>query len=343
MSGIITEKKEIERIYFGLAIEAQKQIPQSIQNPKKRVIVLAGPTGCGKSAFAMMLADAIGGEIISADAMQVYRGMDIGTAKPTPADMQQVIHHLYDIRDINESFSVVDFYYEARHCCQVVTNRDNVPIVTGGSGFYLHSFLYGPPSGPPSVPEVRKELEKELETLGSKALYERLRQFDPQYASTITPHDKQKIVRALEIITLTGKKVSRLSWKGRLKPQGYDFRCWFLYRPKERLYKMIDDRCDKMLSQGFMEEVIALEKAGLRNNPTASQAIGYRQALDFLQSERTNDDYCHFVEEFKKASRHYAKKQFTWFRREPLFRWLDLDLHDPEVAIDIIRQDYLAR
>lgn len=342
MSEIILEK-QIERIYLGLALEAQKQIPLSLENPKKRVIVLAGPTGAGKSAFAMMLAEIMGGEIISADAMQVFRKMDIGTAKPTLEDREKVNHHLYDIRDINETFSVVDFYYEARQCCQIVNSRDNVPIVTGGSGFYLHSFLYGPPSGPPSVPEVRQQLEQELENLGSKAMYERLRQLDPQYASTITHHDKQKIIRALEIITLTGKKVSKLSWKGRIKPQGYDFRCWFLYRPKEHLYKMIDERCDKMLEQGFLEEVVELEKMGLRNNPTASQAIGYRQALDFLDSQRTHDDYCHFVEEFKKSSRHYAKKQFTWFRREPLFRWLDLDLHDPEVAIDIIQQDYLSR
>lgn len=345
MSGITTtvEKKEMERIYFGLAIEAQKQIPFSFLNPKKRVIILAGPTGCGKSAFAMQLADAIGGEIISADAMQVFRGMDIGTSKAPAEDRAAVPHHLLDIRNINESFNVVDFYFEARRCCQLVLSRDNIPIVVGGSGFYLHSFLYGPPSGPPSVPELRKQLEEEMRSSGALALFERLRQMDPQYASTITQHDKQKIIRALEIMALTGKKVSKLSWKSRIKPQGYDFHCWFLHRPREHLYQMIDERCDKMLSQGFLEEVIRLEKEGLRDNPTASQAIGYRQALDFLESERTNDDYCNFVEKFKQASRNYAKKQFTWFRREPLFRWLDLDLHDAEVAIDIIRQDYQAR
>lgn len=338
-----TEKKEMERIYFGLALEAQKQIPISFHNPKKRVIVLAGPTGCGKSAFAMQLANVIGGEIISADAVQVFRNMDIGTAKASAADRAEVAHHLLDIRNINETFNVVDFYYEARNCCQLINARDNVPMVVGGSGFYLHSFMYGPPSGPPSVPELRKQLEEEIEKLGAVALFERLRQYDPQYASTITPHDKQKIVRGLEIIALTGKKVSKLSWKARLKPQGYDFRCWFLHRPREHLYKMIDERCDKMLAEGFLEEVINLDKAGLRNNPTASQAIGYRQALDFLDTQRTADDYCKFVERFKQASRNYAKKQFTWFRREPLFRWLDLDLHDTETAIDIIMQDYRAR
>jgi len=341
MNGITVEKKEMERIYFGLAIEAQKQIPFTILNPKKRVIILAGPTGCGKSAFAMDLANQMDGEIISADAMQVYRGMDIGTAKASREDRDKIPHHLLDIRNINETFNVVDFYYEARHCCQIVNGRDSVPVVVGGSGFYLHSLLYGPPSGPPSVPELRKQLEDEMHSLGALAMYERLRQMDPQYASTITANDKQKIIRALEIMTLTGKKVSKLSWKTRIKPQGYDFRCWFLHRPRTHLYEMIDERCDKMLKEGFLEEVVQLEKMGLRDNPTASQAIGYRQALDFLDSQRSNDDYCKFVDQFKQASRNYAKKQFTWFRREPLFRWLDLDLHDTEVAIDMIRKDFV--
>lgn len=334
------EKIEIERIFLGFAIQAQKQLPSNLQKPKKRVIILAGPTGCGKSAFGLSLSDLIGGEIISADSMQVYRGMDIGTAKATKEERERVPHHLLDIRNVSESFNVVDFYYEARHCCQVIHGRDNVPLIVGGSGFYLHSLLYGPPSGPPSVPELRKTLEEEAERLGSEVLFERLKSLDPQYASTITKHDKQKIVRALEIVTLTGKKVSKLSWKGRRKPQNYDFRCWFLFRPRDTLYQRIEKRCDQMLKDGFLDEVAMLDKKGLRSNSSAAQAIGYRQALDFLDSKQTKEDYRNFVQAFKQASRNYAKRQFTWFRREPLFRWLDLDLHDPEVALEIIRQDY---
>lgn len=339
--GATLEKTEIKRLFFGLALEAQKQIP-SIQRPRKRVIVIAGPTGCGKSAFALMLADKIGGEIISADSMQVYRGMDIGTAKPTQAERDLVPHYLLDIRNLSESFNVVDFYYEARQCCEMVLARDNVPIIVGGSGFYLHSLIYGPPSGPPSVPELRESLEEEMNRLGPAEMYERLRQYDPEYAATILKNDRQKIIRALEIITLTGKKVSRLSWKTRIKPQSYDFRCWFLYRPKEQLYHRIDKRCDKMIEEGFLREVELLQREGLRDNPSASQAIGYRQALEYLDSSRTESDYNHFVESFKRASRHYAKRQLTWFRREQMFRWLDLE-HDYEVAIDMIHQDYQAR
>jgi len=333
------EKKEIERIFLGFTIEAQKQLSSNLQKFKKKIIVIAGPTACGKSAMAMSFAEQQGGEIISADSMQVYRGMDIGTAKPTKEDRLLVPHHLIDIQDIKDTFNVVDFYYEARHCCQSILNRENIPLVVGGSGFYLHSLLYGPPSGPPSVPELRKSLEEEIENLGSEVLYKRLMQLDPQYAGTITKHDHQKIVRALEIITLTGKKVSKLSWKGRRKPQNYDFHCWFLHRPKENLYKRIEERCDRMLEEGFLDEVILLENE-LRQNTSAAQAIGYRQALTYLESQKTKGDYVKFVESFKQASRNYAKRQFTWFRQEPLFRWLDLDMHDPEVAMEMIRQDY---
>ncbi len=334
------QAEEVKRIILNFALEAQKQIPESFQRKKKKVIVIAGPTCCGKSHLAMELAQAMDGEIISADSMQVYRGMDIGTAKATLQERLLVPHHLIDTRNVKDGFNVVDFYYEARQAIQQIFERGNVPIVAGGSGFYLHALLYGPPSGPPSVPEVRKALEEQIEALGSEALYERLVQQDPQYAKTITKKDKQKIVRALEIMALTNKKVSKLSWKGRRRPQNFDFRCWFLHRPKEKLYERIDCRCDKMLSEGFLEEVVRLDREGIRENSSASQAIGYRQALDFLSTGLTHEDYEKFVKEFKQATRNYAKRQFTWFRKEPLFRWLDVDLHDPEIVFDLIKKDY---
>lgn len=343
MSGSVSfETEELKRVVFNFALEIQKQIPTSFKRKKKRAIVLSGPTCCGKSKLAMDLAQAMDGEIISADSMQVYRGMDIGTAKASKEEQLLIPHHLLDIRDIKESFNVVDFYYDATHVCQQVLDRGNVPIIAGGSGFYLHALLYGPPSGPPSVPEFRKSLEEEIETLGSDALYARLSQLDPQYARSITKNDKQKIIRALEIITLTNKKVSHLAWKGRRKPQNFDFHCWFLHLPKEKLYERIEKRCDKMLKAGFLDEVRMLEQKGLRENSSASQAIGYRQALDFLHSPQSAMDYEHFVQVFKQATRHYAKRQFTWFRKEPLFRWLDVDMHDPEVVFDIIQKDYEA-
>lgn len=339
-SGTTLEKEDIERIFLGFAIEAEKQLSENIYEPKQRVIVLAGPTAVGKSQFSLDLAKKVGGEIISADSMQVYRGMDIGTAKVTPAEIDSVPHYLIDVRDVKDPFNVVDFYYEARHCCKQILARNRVPIIVGGTGFYIHSAIYGPPSGPPSVPELRKYLEDELAEVGIEVMFDKLKELDPEYAATITKNDKQKVVRALEIIRLTGEKVSSLSWKDRQQPQNYDFRCWFLNRPKELLYKRINKRCEQMVAQGFLDEVRHLEKEGIRGNSSAAQAIGYRQALDFLDTDQTKADYEDFLEKFKKASRHYAKRQFTWFRRESAFRWLDLELHDYEVAMEMVIQDY---
>lgn len=338
--GTTIEKQDIERIFSGFAVEAQKQMTDDLHLPKKKVIVLAGPTAVGKTEFSLELAKQLNGEIISADSMQVYKGMDIGTAKIPLEERKDIPHHLIDICNLSDSFNVVDFYYEARQKCMEIHAREAVPIVVGGSGFYLHAFIYGPPSGPPSVPELRKNLEAEMEVLGVEELYERVRKLDPQYASTITKNDKQKIIRALEIMMLSGKQVSKHVWKSHKKPQNFAFHCWYLYRPREKLYPRIESRCEKMLADGMLEEVKKLEREGLRENSTASQAIGYRQALDYLDTEQTSADYSKFLISFQKASRQYAKRQFTWFKREPLFRWLDLDMHDPEVAREIIRQDF---
>ncbi len=305
---------------------------------KPRVVVLAGPTAVGKSELAMELGKVLGGEIVSADSMQVYRGMDIGTAKPPEEDQHMLPHHLIDIRDLGEPFNVVDFFYEACKACDNILARNRIPIVVGGSGFYIRSLLYGPPMGPSSVPELRDEIEEEMEIHGVEAAYHRLRGIDPQYASRITPYDKQKILRALEIISLTGKRVSDHPWGRTKTAPRYDFRCWFLHRPRDVLYERIERRCEQMVESGLIEEVEELQ--GLEDNISASQAIGYRQTLSFLRSDRNEADLQEYLASFKKASRRYAKRQFTWFRSEPAFRWLDIELHDLEIAVDIIAQDY---
>ena len=340
-SGTYCEN-DIERIIFNFELEAEKQLTLKLYKPKKKVIVISGPTAVGKSNFSLALAKELGGEIISADSMQIYRGMDIGTAKLKVEEREGIPHHLIDISDVKDTFNVVDFYYEARHVCQEILARDSVPIIVGGSGFYLHSLIYGPPSGPPSVPEVRKQLEEELKERGIEVLYEKLKRLDPQYAASITKNDKQKIIRGIEIIQLTGKKVSKMSWKGKRKPLNFDFRCWFLYRPRDHLYRLIDKRCDQMIIEGFLDEVEHLDQMGIRNNSSAAGAIGYRQALDYLKTKKTKEDYIAFVEKFKQATRNFAKRQFTWFRQESNFRWLDMDLHDFEVALDMVAQDYTA-
>jgi tRNA dimethylallyltransferase len=340
-SGISCPKKDIKQVFSSVAIQAQKQLVSKFSEPIKKVIVISGPTSVGKTAFSIELARLISGEIISADSMQVYKGMDIGTAKATPSQQQQVPHHLLDIRNISDPFNVVDFFYEARHCCEKILARGKVPIVVGGSGFYLHALLYGPPSGPPSIPEVRGRIEEKLHLLGVETLFQELKKKDPEYAATITKRDKQKIVRALEIIELTEKKVSSIEWKEKHLPENYRFHCWYLFRPKNILAKLIEDRCEEMITSGFLDEVERLLREGLLENPSAAQAIGYRQAIEYLKNP-SEEAHAEFARQFKKATKNYVKRQMTWFKKEPIFRWLDLELHDKEVALDIIIQDYQA-
>ncbi len=319
-------------------IPQKERIPP--QERKKRVLVISGPTAAGKTALSLSLAAALGGEIISADSMQVYRGMDIGTAKALPEERAAITHHLIDICDIQSIFNVAEFYKHVQEAFREITVRENVPIVVGGSGFYIHALLYGPPQGPPSNPEVREQLEKQMHDLGPEVLYERLQMLDPHYAATISEFDRHKIIRALEIMALSERKVSDFPKPDKLQEQEYDFRCWFLYYPKERLYARIEKRCEEMIQKGLLEEVKALEKLGIKNNPTASQAIGYRQALEFLAGAQSPEDYQNFVTAFKKASRQYSKRQFTWFRKEPLFRWLNLEEHPLERLKELILQDF---
>lgn len=323
-----------------VALQFQEKLVQLLSFKSRRVVVLAGPTGVGKTEISLRLAEAIGGEIVSADSVQVYRGMDIGTAKATAADRQRVPHHLVDVCDITESYSVFDYCKEAVTCMNAILAKNRPVIVVGGTGFYLHALIYGPPSGPPSDPHIRELLIREAGQIGVEFLYDRLRSFDPAYASTITPNDLHKIVRGLEIIILSGRRVSDFSWKTRHPLSSYDFRCWFLHRPRPQLYERLQARCLEMLSSGFLEEVVALDKAGIRSNKTACQSIGYRQALEFLDTARTPHDHETFVEKFIQASRHLAKRQFTWFRKEPLFRWLDISTMSQEQVLEILAADY---
>ena len=335
--GTTYEEKELKKL-FSHIILPQRQKDASLVK-KKKVIVISGPTAVGKTKLSLMIAKEIGGEIVSADSMQVYRGMDIGTAKISLEERLTVPHHLIDIRDINERFSVMDFYQDAHKAIRHILAQGKVPIVVGGTGFYLHGLIYGPPQGPPSVPEVRKSIEEEMDKVGTDALYERLRLADPEYAKSITGADRQKIVRALEIISLTNKKVSDFP-KMQSDEILYDYRCWFLYTSKASLYPHIEMRCDEMIANGLIDEVRGLEQRGLRKNSIAAGAIGYRQCLEFLDSAQSPQDFERFVAEFKRVSRRYAKRQFTWFKKEPLFRWLNMENLPLGRAVDTILQDY---
>ncbi len=316
----------------------KKKIPPSFS--KKKVIVIAGPTAIGKTNISLSIAQAIGGEIISADSCQVYRGMDIGTAKVSSIDRALIAHHMIDICDIEEIFNVASFEKCAKKALVDIFSRENVPIIVGGSGFYIRTLLYGPPMGPPSDKAVREKIEAQIEELGPEFFYERLQFLDPIYAATISAHDRQKIVRAFEIMTLSTRKVSDFPKPESLEEPEYDFRCWFLFSSRELLYPKIEERCEEIIQKGFLDEVRKLDQQGIRKNPSASQAIGYRQALEYLDSPQTEADFKEFKTKFKKATRHFAKRQFTWFRKEPMFRWLDISKFTPDQLKEVILQDF---
>ncbi|MCH9634141.1 MAG: tRNA dimethylallyltransferase [Chlamydiae bacterium] len=340
MVKIHSDEEQLKKILKGIYQPETSKVDLA-KKKRKKVLLLSGPTGVGKTSLSLRIASSLKGEIISADSMQVYRGMDIGTAKVTLQERSLAPHHLIDIRDVRERFTVVDFFHESKLACDAIHARDSVPIVVGGTGFYIHVFLYGPPSGPPSQKQLRQRLEEDMEKFSPEAMYDRLQKIDPEYAKTITRHDRVKIIRALEIITLTQDKVSHLAWNKNHTPIDYDVHCWFLYRSREHIYNRIEERCEAMLKEGLVGEVSGLEKEGLLENLSASKAIGYRQILDYLKSDQSEQDYDLMKQQFKKASRQYAKRQFTWFRKEPEFRWLDLDVHDKEIAADIIIQDFM--
>lgn len=318
----------------------QKESP-SQNRKRKKVLVLSGPTATGKTEMSLVLAKALGGEIISADSMQVYKKMDIGTAKASLQQRKEIPHHLIDIRDLHQSFNVVEFYQAATEAMNSIFARNKVPIIVGGTGFYIHTILYGPPLGPPANQHVRRRLEEDMEKFGPEPLYEKLKEVDPVYAAKITCNDRHKIIRALEIITLTHKRVTDfLRTSHEESHRDFNFRCWFVYYSKALLYPRIEERCETMIAQGFLDEVRELSKEGLTENLSASQAIGYKQALEFLNTAQTEADYQEFLGLFKKVSKRYAKRQFTWFRKAPEFRWLDLEAHERSRVIELILHDF---
>jgi tRNA dimethylallyltransferase len=319
----------------------QEELQKILRPPlRNKVIIIAGPTGVGKTAISLQLAEYLDIEVISADSMQVYRGMDIGTAKANRVQREEVRHHLIDIRDITETYNVAQFYQEAHRAILDIHARGAVPVVVGGTGFYLHALLYGPPQGPESDPIIRQKLQRDFDNFGIEPLYEKMKMLDPTYAATITKGDVHKVMRALEIMEITGKPVSLIPWKRQKTNPYFDFYAYYIFLPKDKLYPLLSRRCEEMLHAGFLDEVARLEKMGIRNNRTAAQAIGYKQALEYLASPKTEADYEQFVQAFKKATHSLVKKQITWFRREKTFHWIDLSKHPQHTVAEMIASDY---
>ncbi len=309
-----------------------------------RVLLLSGPTSVGKTQIALFLAEKLNGEIISADSVQVYTGMDIGTAKVSLKDRMRIPHHLIDIRHIQESFNVIDFYYETKQLCKAILKRNKVPIIVGGTGFYFSVFLSGPPLGPASIPDLRLQLELEKEKYGLECLFQRLQELDPEYACNITSRDHHKIIRALEIIIITGKKVSEHKWeRQQVANSNFSSCAWFIYEPKDLLFKKIEQRCHLMMEQGFLDEVRYLMTSGILCNSTAARAIGYKQWLSFLIEGEPKEEFNSYFEQFVRASKKYVKRQFTWFKKQPIFKWLNIHGLSLEEVAELISKDFLFK
>ena len=290
---------------------------------KLPLIIIAGPTGIGKTRVAIEAAERLRGEIVSADSMQIYRFMDIGTAKPTPEERVRAPHHLLDIRDPDEAYSVADYVHDADAAIRSIHERGGVPLLVGGTGMYLEKLLYGIFEGPGKDEAFRAEWLNFAEERGNAALHERLRQVDPAAAHRLHPNDRLRMIRALEVFHLTGAPISARQVET-LAPEHARYDACFIVLTAERdaLYARIDARVDAMIAAGFVAEVAELRRRGYHRELHPMQSLGYKEIGEFLAGER---DLASAVTLIKRNTRHYAKRQLTWFRKYADAQWLPAD------------------
>lgn len=282
------------------------------------ILCLAGPTASGKTALAVELAKDLNGEVVSCDSMQVYRRMDIGTAKPSREEMQGIPHHMIDVAEPDEDFSVSRYCAMAAPIVDNIVARGKTAIIAGGTGLYMDSLIRGNDFAPFPSTGVRERLEAEADEVGLPAMLARLREIDPDTADRVS--DRKRILRALEVYLETGETITEHNRKTRLIPPKYTPLWLGLdFADRGELYRRIDKRVDIMLEMGLMEEIRSLLDSGIPEKCTAMQAIGYKEFVNALEGR---EPLSQAAEEVKKASRHYAKRQLTWFRRNPAVHWL---------------------
>lgn len=289
-----------------------------------KILVIIGPTASGKTRMAVELAQRHNGEVISADSMQIYRTMDIGTAKPTQEEMGGIPHHMIDVADPEEDFSVARYVEMAARCVDDVLARGKLPIVAGGTGLYIDSLLSGrtfAPFSPDSA--LRGELERELAEKGGQAMLEALAQVDPEAAQRLHPNDHKRIVRALEVYRSTGKTITQHNRETQAIPPRYNaLTIGLAFQDRQAMWRRIDQRVDEMVAAGLEDEVRRLLTSGISPKCTAMQAIGYKEFTQALSGEMTWQEAADVV---KLRSRQYAKRQLTWFGRNPNTRWVRWD------------------
>ena len=298
------------------------------QQEKKPLIILTGPTAAGKTSLSIELAKSIGGEIISADSMQVYKKMDIGTAKIRPEEMQGVPHYLIDELDPSEEFNVVSFVEKSKEAMKKIYSAGHIPIVVGGTGFYIQALLYDIDFSQHEEKEsYRKELEQLAIEKGKEYLYEILKKKDPEYAQLVHFNNVKKVIRALEYYKETGQKLSEHNKEQRQKESPYNFAYFVLYHDRDILYDRINQRVDSMMEQGLLFEVKKLVEEGYTKNLVSMQGLGYKEFFDYFDGRMTLEET---VEKIKRDTRHFAKRQLTWFRREKEVIWLNKKEYEQE-------------
>lgn len=302
----------------------------------QKVIVICGPTASGKTALSIELAKRINGEVVSADSMQIYDEMSIGTAKPDEEEMQGIKHYLIGNVSPTTRYSVSDYKSDAMNAIEEIINKNKMPIVVGGTGLYVNSLIYG--IDYPEVKtdlEYREELEKIAKKEGLKHLYEKAMQIDPEAAKNISENDKKRIIRILEIYKETGKTKTQLKIESRKNGVPYDYRVFAINMPREILYDRINRRVDIMIERGLIDEVKQLYEKYGEELRTAVQGIGYKEVIDYLNGVYSKEK---MVEKIKMETRRYAKRQLTWFRKIQNIIWID-GLNDIQNNVDIILEE----
>lgn len=297
-----------------------------METTKRPLVILTGPTAVGKTALSIALAKAIGGEIISADSMQVYRRMDIGSAKITQEEMDGVPHHLIDVLEPEQEFNVVVFQKLAKQAAEEIYSRGHIPIVAGGTGFYIQALVYDIDfTENDEDTALRHSLEEQARREGPEALFERLRAVDPESCESIHAHNIKRVIRAIEFYEKTGKKISDHNREQRQNTSPYNVAYFVLNDNRERIYERINARTDQMMAQGLEEEVRALWESGCRRDMVSMQGLGYKEMLAYLEGEISLDEAVYLI---KRDTRHFAKRQLTWFRREKEVIWIDKTVFD---------------
>ena len=293
---------------------------------KKPLIILTGPTAVGKTSASIGLAKALNGEIISADSMQVYKYMDIGSAKIRPAEMEGIRHYLIDELEPNEEFHVVRFQQMAKQAMEEIYAKNKIPIVVGGTGFYIQALLYDIDFTESEENTMyRQELEQLAKEKGAEHLHSMLKEIDPISAETIHASNIKRVIRALEFYQQTGQRISEHNEAERAKESPYDFCYFVLNDDRAKLYERIERRVDRMLTEGLVDEVQSLKERGYTRNTVSMQGLGYKENLDYLNGDCSLEEAIYVL---KRDTRHFAKRQLTWFRRERDVIWIDKKEYD---------------